>query len=312
MNTKRKCSLIVAAAFAFATTGAGQPPKSFLSVQDILSGWQSNYGALKSMKVSYFEKIVSATPSPADPNIVRTFLKWNYRVEVEQGSKFRMRYSAVEEGFANIKGVGETSFDGIHQRLYYPAEKEASIYAGVAKKHTNLLKRYLLSEPYIERPGVESKDSVFSKAVSRGLTDPNLTISVRPALEEISGQMCHVLEIVKKGEKQNKMDIIWVAHEKGMLPIKRQQFNSKGAITLEMEVEQIAFAEAKDDGLWYPKKAFRVINLPEYIGVVKYEFEVFNFVPNIEVDPNTFQLDFPNGTHVFDTELAVDYIVGVE
>jgi hypothetical protein len=312
MNTKRKCSLIVAATFAFATTGAGQPEKSFLSVQDILSAWQGNYGALKSMKVSYFEKIVSATPSPADPNIVRTFLKWNYVERVEQGSKFRVRYSATEEGFADIEGVGEMSFDGIHQRLYYPAQKEGSIYAGVAKEHTNILKRYLLSEPYLERPRVESKDSIFSKTVSRGLTNPNLTISVRPVLEEISGQMCHVLELVKKGEKQIKADIIWVAHEKGMLPIKRQEFDSKGAITLEMEVEQIAFTKTKDGGLWYPKKAFRVINLPEYIGVVKYEFEVFNFVPNIMVDPNTFQLDFPNGTHVFDTESAVDYIAGVE
>ncbi len=317
MNTKRKCSLIAAAAFTLATSGAGQTAKSFLSVQDILSEWQSNYGSLKSMKVSYCEKVVSAEPSPADPNFVRTSLMWNYLEKIEQEGRFRSRYSTAEEGFAKSDGIREMVFDGAYQKIYIPAEKEGRIYAGLSNRNIgtgNVLKRYLLSEPYIERPFVESEESIFSKAVKRGLTDPNFTIYVRPTLEEVAGEMCHVLELdfIRSDKEKCKTEIIWVAHEKGMFPLRHQQFDPKGAITHEMTVEQTDFAETKEGGLWFPKKASRTINLPEYFGVVKYEFNVFEFVPGIEVDPNTFQLDFPNGTRVFDAELGLNYIVGVK
>ena len=317
MNTKRKCSLIIGVVFAFASTGTGQQPKSFLSVQDILSGWQANYGALKSMKVSYFEKIVSAEPPVSDPNIVKTLVKWIHVERVEEGKKFRARSSAAKEGFADIESVEETSFDGVYQRVYLPARKLGTIYVGVTKEGIgtfNLLKRYLLSEPYIERPSVESEDSVFSKTVRRGLSDPNFTISVRPVLEQVAGQVCHVLEVeyVRRDKNKEKATIIWVAHEKGMLPMKYQEFDSKGAITHEITVEQIDFAKTKDGGLWFPKKAFRVINLPTHIGVLKHEFDLLEFVPYIKVNTNTFRLDFPNGTHVFDTELGLNYIMGVK
>ena len=317
-NTKRKCSLIAAAVFVLASTGAGQEAKSFLSVQDILSGWQNNYGELKSMKVSYSEEIVSAEPSQRDPNITNNLVKWTYLEKVEEGKKFRVKSSAArvkpsvsEQSFADINSIEEMTFDGIHQRRYFPAQKTGQIYAGLTYRDAgtdNRLKHYLLADPYT--PLVEGEDSVFSKTIKKGLTDPNLTISVRPVLEQISGQMCHVVKIFRKDEI-TAADFIWVAHERGMLPMKFQE-SGLGRIVHEITVEQVDFAKTENGGLWFPKKAFEVWNLPESLGVIKYELNVLEFVPNIKVNPNTFQLDFPNGTQVGDTELGLSYTVGVK
>ena len=37
---------------------------------------------------------------------------------------------------------------------------------------------------------------------------------------------------------------------------------------------------------------------------------VTDFVPNVEVDEDTFRFDFPHGTHVTDRVLGVSYIIG--
>jgi len=68
----------VAVLLAFASVVAGQEAKSFLSVQEILSGWQNNYGSLKSMKVSYCQHVVSAEAPQKDPNITKQLVNWNY------------------------------------------------------------------------------------------------------------------------------------------------------------------------------------------------------------------------------------------
>jgi hypothetical protein len=314
INTKRKCSLIIATVFVLASTGAGQETKSFLSVQDILSGWQSNYGELKSMKVSYSEEIVSAEPSQRDPNITHRLAKWHYVERVEEGRKFRARTSITEKGFADINSIEESSFDGVHQRVYRPGLKQGLILVKGDKKGipSNLLKSYLLLEPFsTSLPSKDNEEPEFSRMISNGLTDPNLTISVRPVLEQISGQMCHVLEIVRKDKTEEKAAIIWVAHEKGMLPMKVQEFGG-GTMPRERTVEQVDFAKTENGGLWFPKKASQVLNLPQSLGIIKYEFNVLEFVPDIKTDPNTFQLDFPNGTQVGDTELGLNYTVGVK
>lgn len=316
MKTKIKFSLVITMTFIFAINGAGQETKSFLSVQDILSGWQSNYGTLNSMKVCYSQKIVSAEPSLTDPNITKSLGKYSKVERTEEGRKFISRFTVSEEkGFTDTNSVVETMFDGIHQKTYTPEIKQGQIFAGLAHKSpdsSNRLKHYLLSEPIVQA-GIETEESEFAGRIKDALSDPNLTISVRPDLEEVSGQMCHVLDIeyFKKDKTKGKGSTIWVAHEKGMLPMKFQEF---GIDTMwhEMAVEQIDFAKTENGGLWYPKKAYDLYNEPLSIGVIKYEFNVYEFVPGFKAEPNTFGLDFPNGTQVVDTELGISYTVGVK
>jgi hypothetical protein len=312
MITKAKYSLIMYALFAFVNTGVGQEIKSFLSVQDILSIWQSNYSSMKSMKVSYVDNVVAAEPSKRDPNFANRLIKWVHVERIEEGKKFRMRSSKTKEGFADINKIEESTYDGVNQKRYFPVKKMGQVFGSISDKgEINRMRQILLSDPYIERSGVESDESVFSKTVKKGLYDSNYVISVRPNLEEVSGQMCHVLELVTNDEIKDKAAIIWVAHEKGMLPMKFQ-YLSRGIVSKEILVVEIDFAKSENGGLWFPKKAFEISNNPESIGFIKQEFNVLEFVPNIKTDPNTFKLDFPSGTYVGDAELGINYTVGVK
>jgi hypothetical protein len=309
MKTKRKFSLIITMMFIFTFSSSGQETKSFLSIQDILSTWQS--------KVAYSEKIINAEPSKSDPNITQSLVKFVYVETIEEGRKFISRLTPSEKGFADINSVEEIMFDGIHQKRYIHEINQGQIFAGLIHKSAgtnNRIKRYFLSEPYIDNPGIESGEPVFARTIKDALTDPNLTISVRPELEEISGQMCHVLDIeyFKNDKTKVKASTIWVAHEKGMLPMKLQIFGPEGGIYHERTVDKIDFAGIENRGLWYPKKAYELFNEPQSIGVITYEFNVFEFVPNIKTYPNTFRLDFPNGTQVNNAELGISYTVGVK
>jgi len=156
------------------------------------------------------------------------------------------------------------------------------------------------------------QETEFVDTINRGLTDPNLMISIRPNLEEIAGQMCHVIEVSRRDTPKNEVgEIIWVAHEKGMLVMGDRAFGPKG-IVHEISVEQIEFAKTPGGGLWYPKKGYEYVNASKSVGIMKYEFNVYEFVPGIKTDSNAFRLDFPNGTHIFDNELGIDYAVGVK
>jgi hypothetical protein len=324
MNIKISYSMMIATIFVFVSTGVAQEAKSFFSVQDILSGWQSNYGALKSMKVSYSEEVISAEPPMNDPNMVNRMVKWVYVEKTEEGRKFRAKSAVArvkpltaEKSFDDINSVEEMTFDGMHQGRYSPAGKKGQIFAGSLLRNASTINRfkvYLLSNPYLENSGVESEESVFSHTIKEGLYDPNYTISVRPYLEEVAGQMCHVLvlEHIKKDKTKAKVAIIWVAHEKGMLPVKYQEFGTETRIAYEIAVEEVGFAETENGGLWYPKRAFNFWNIPETLGIIKQELNVLEFVPNIKTDANTFQITFPNGTQVTDTEVGINYTVGVK
>jgi hypothetical protein len=303
----------------FAGAAVGEPQKSFLSVQDILSGWQSNYGSLKSMKVSYSQNNITIEPSQRDPNFNKNMIKRSYVEITEADGKFRSRKSSAENGFDDINSIEETSFDGIHERIFSAARKSGSIYAGLYIRTSgtlNILKRYFLLDPEIDQMGrIKNSEPEFSRKINRALTDPNWFISVRPYQEEMVGQMCHVIDIgyFKKDKTKGRAGVIWVAHEKGMLPMKVQEFDGDtDIISRERAIEQIDFAKTENGGLWYPKKAYELMNLPQSMGVIKIELIVTEFVPNIKVDPNVFNLDFPNGTQVIDTELGINYTVGVK
>jgi peroxiredoxin len=51
--------------------------------------------------------------------------------------------------------------------------------------------------------------------------------------------------------------------------------------------------------MWYPKKAYRMTD-NENLGKIKSELTTHEFVPNIQVDENTFRFDFPKGTRIHD------------
>jgi hypothetical protein len=145
--------------------------------------------------------------------------------------------------------------------------------------------RYLIEDP-------NSKPEL-SRCISSALSESR--VSVKPKLESVAGQLCHALEIYKKGGISQKM---WLAHERGMLLVKHQRYDH-GILVYDFAVEQIDRVRTDHGVVWFPKKASRMTD-KEYLGKVKYEFTTHEFMPNIQVDENAFQFDFPKGTRIED------------
>ena len=291
---------------------ANEPQKAFLDVNTILETWQSNYGNIKSMQVSFTERILEKKPSASDPNILNNMSVLEHEDRVEEGNRFHIRYSTADDGFAKQENIFEAAFDGSTTREYFGKHKNGTIKSGPStRRGPTILKTYMLLDFDITPkmgpfgPRIEKQDpnalprfrEIFRRASIRGYT-----VTVRPELETVAGKLCHVIEIAK-GDML--IDKLWVAHECGMLPLKYEQHNFDNINGI--EVEQVA----ESNGIWYPVKAYRVVD-NEPIGRVKFELIVHSFVPNVKVDDNTFRLDFSNGTRVDDQVLGADYVVGVK
>jgi hypothetical protein len=290
-----------------------EPKKAFLDVNTILETWQSNYGNIKGMQVSYTEQVLEKEPSASEPNILNNLVVLYHEDRVEEeGNRYHIRCSEADDGFAKQDNITEEVFDGSTSRKYEGRRKTGTIKSGPSIwRGPAILKTYMLLDFDIAitmgpfGPRIEKQDpnalprfeEIFRRASIRGYT-----VTVRPELETVAGKLCHVIEIAK-GDML--IDKLWVAHECGMLPLKYEQHNFKNINGI--EIEQVAGS----NGILYPIKAYRSSDT-ECFGKIKYELIVYSFVPNVKVDDNTFRLDFPNGTMVTDKVKGTYYVVGDE
>jgi hypothetical protein len=295
-----------------AIASGSEPQKSFLDANAILQAWQRNYGSIKSMQVSYTERVLDAKPPTTDPNILDNLVMYQHVERVEEGKRYHIRFSKAEDGFINPMNLMEHAFDGSTTREYVAMDELGTIDPGLigrAVETTNALKDYMLLRPIFGEPTQEFPDGIpiFSQILRSGISTSVAT--VRPNLELIAGQLCHVVEIMYKSHNFGYK--IWVAHDKGMLPLKYQRWDNN-KLSVEIEVEQIAKAETGGGDIWYPVKAYRTVNSKSRGTTVKYELTTHTFVPNVKVDDNTFRFDFPNGTSVVDKVKGIEYVVGAK
>jgi hypothetical protein len=320
-KTKRPDLFAVAFITVFALTicaiaGESEPQKAFLDVNTILDTWQRNYGNIKSMQVSYTERVLEAKSPASDPNFLDNHLVMLQHLErVEEGNRYHARLSLSQDGFAKPENVLEYAFDGSKTRSYIGMRRAGTIQSGQTAggmEVKNILKTYMLLD--IDMLCKKNASGIYweqqdpnelprFREIFRWASIQKFTVTVRPELETVAGKLCHVIEVANKDGII--ADKIWVAHECGMLPLKYQHninYRING-----IEVEQVA----ESNGIWYPVKAYRIQDI-ESFGYIKYELTVHSFVPNVEVDGNTFRLDFANGTWVDDQVLGAEYVVGVE
>jgi hypothetical protein len=135
------------------------------------------------------------------------------------------------------------------------------------------------------------------------------TKNIRPYLETVAGEPCHVVEItyIRVQQSEPRKDIFWIAHDKGMCLMKYQRYENN-KMTRETKVEQIAMADMDGTAIWYPVKIRRTEE--GEFGNITDELTVKQFVPNVKVDENTFRFDFPKGTDVYDRISGLSYVVG--
>jgi len=277
---------------------------SYLNAEAILEAWKCNYGSIKNMRVSYSEKVVEAT---LRKDTIKDRLVRNMHVErVEEGHRYHIKCSTSKDGFGNgAVDFTEHAFDGNVTREYWPKNKTGSILRGFTGRDVESMNRsttYMLSDIYpdLQLPNRQPR-------FVRLFENDSFNQVVLPDLEKVAGEMCHVVVLTREGNSAARTYKIWVAHDKGMLPLKFQEYSGE-KLEAEIEVEEIAKAETSAGSIWYPVKARRLYN--RSIGKIQYEFVMNEFLPNIEVDENTFTFEFPNGTRIHDHIVGLMYVAG--
>lgn len=292
---------------------ASEKTKSFLNIESILEGWESNYLWIKTMQVSYTERVLDANPPTTNPNLYNNLLKHEHVERIEEGKHYHIRYSGAENGFTEPENIMEHAFDGKVTTEYWAKKNVGTIDLGLTGRNVetkNILPTYMhldtvrslrFSEEFPQ--GMPRLSCVLKTAISKS------TSIISPNLELISGQTCHLLVIEDKIEEDVFKYEIWFAHEKGLLPMKYKSYKNN-ILSREIEVEEIGSTETETGYSWYPKKAYRSLygkNGQE----IRYGITTHTFVPNVKTDKNTFRIDFPDGTEVVDNILGIYYIKGV-
>ncbi|MCP4609451.1 MAG: hypothetical protein GY845_12125 [Planctomycetes bacterium] len=329
INREKFILVITVLSIVYFGTVAFSNEAAFMDAGSIIEGWKAQYGGIDRMHFRFSEKVIDIVenkegpPKRGDLVMFRTA-----EVIIDKDTKrFHIKKSRKEGGLDDPLNIYVSAFDGKVTKDYWGSSprKRGRIASGLRGYHTSskkALDRYMLHFEI----GIQQQDGMFkwmpfmdylsdiSKKVDKSIADKSIV--VKKYLEMVSGEKCHVLEVLVKGKTSHK---ICFAHDKGMLPMKYQKFNDTGDVYKEVVVTETSKVETDTGVTWYPSKAHLI--QPRHkqddsgtlimYGTITYELELFKFIPNIEVDESTFQFEFPVGTEVRD-EVAggVDYTVG--
>jgi len=297
---------------------------AFLDAESLIEGWKAQYGGIERMHFKLSEKVIDGGESKEGPLKRGDLIKFKMgEMTVDKDTKrFHLKYSRKEGGLDDPLNIYESAFDGKATKDYWgdSPRKRGRISPGLRGNPgitEKTLEKYLLhfNIGYKQQDG-QFKWVAFMDRLSDMSKSADNSIVVKQNLEMVSNEKCHVMEVGEKGKPNFK---IWFAHGKGMLPMKYQSFIDTGDVFKEILVTETSKVETETGVTWYPSKA----NLTQPFfeqddsgtsimnGKIKYELEVFKFIPNVELDESTFQFEFPAGTEVRD-EVAggLDYTVG--
>jgi hypothetical protein len=293
--------------FAFIVSGGtgNGVSKAFLTPDNILDGWESTYGSINSMRVSYVEKVLETYTVNADGSTklddhMKNLSKLHNIERTEAGQLYHLRYSKSKNGFENLGDLHESAFNGQYKKEYVGLTHFGTIQRGLTgdtRETMNHLKIYLISEPTRSKEETEKDEPIFSYLLKQGIKRGE--IKVEPKMESVAGELCHVVNI----GNEIKM---WVNHAKGMMVMKHQYY-SKNKLQVEICIDEVAQTETFSK-LWYPKRAHRIVYLGSH--VTRYELMVKNFEPDIKVSQEMFSFEFPSGTEVLDKVTGLNYIKG--
>lgn len=296
-----------------ASAAEGSP--ALLTPEALIEGWESTYGSIQSMEISTTARLVRTTKpttSENDPHWVEI----NHVEKVILGSHYYTRISNAAGGFADPKTVAAESFDGNNSMEYEPAKRRGVIYRGGSGKFpatVNDVAQCLLMEllpPVGNIPKSRWGKSVFSDDFrdfsKNGQIRPDA--KVRLGLETVHGELCHVLECGDDNAEHLSITRVWLAHEKGMLPMKYEKIMS-GEVCKTIEVTQLGKATTDVGIIWFPAKA-TVQSGMSWTGRAEREIVTHKFVPHAVVSEETFKMTFPPGTRVYDKNLEIVYTTG--
>jgi hypothetical protein len=280
------------------TVGATAAPEAFLKIDELREGWESTYGSIKSMKVAYSDRLTSFKPSPKEPNAPRP-VRVMHIERLERQGLYHLKTSLSEQGFNRPEDLLANAFDGERNTSYVGAYHTGEVKLGMqnsAAPRTNSLKQYLLLD------AIRSRNQDEDIPAFRQYFE-NREVQVLPELESVAGTPCHVMEFT--GPYVNGK--VWLAHEKGFLPLKfefKAGDPTHGYLFEQRVVDEIASVATDLGVFWYPTKAHRSLRLRNGEESTN-ELNVTAFVPNVPVARESCRVDFPPGTRIN------DYIAGI-
>jgi hypothetical protein len=220
-------------------------------------------------------------------------------IEEETCEKYYVRWTHDPNGFTDTAIIAEDAFDGSVTMRYGSVTKTGSITPGRIslpgeQMGMNMLWSYMLL--YRPRPHEHPDEPLIRFCFS----DKS---RVRPQLEQVSGERCHVVDSISPG-KSTPYVTGWFAVDKGGLPIKFER-HSRPGYTRSIIVTKVGSVETDTDKIWYPEQASQeIIDQDEYR---LYRFHVQSLRVNIETSPDTFKVSFPPGTNVIDEISGIYY-----
>jgi hypothetical protein len=297
------CMIAVGVAWLFCGIASGGE-QAFLSPREILDLWESTYGSLKSIRTVYSVRMVEKD-IPADrADAYAKYVRYTRVERTESGVCYHHRYTTSEKGFAAGAPIFEHAFNGSVSRDYWSTRWQGRIFSGLVGRPVetdNDPAMYMLLDP----AGSSDRTPRFKRILAdeKGRAD----ITVRPNLETVAGEMCHVVEVAERGT--GRRTEIWVAHTKGAIPLRYRSYRSDKMVA-EIEVAELGAYKSASGEVWFPAKAFRTVN-SEARGInITYALLTETFETDIETSAETFEFAFPPGTAVNDHTISLEYVTG--
>lgn len=300
---KNKCSLIVLLVFLFlcnTSKGTTESQEAFLDVNSILEGWEAHYGSILSMQVKYTERKFDLNGPEGG-----RFLQQEQTEKKQDGKRYYMACSWSDQGFADEHSISEASFDGSVSKDYVPSVKLGKVSSGLSgamQEMHNRLESYMFMTRYYTDKKDPDGTPTFTHIIKLAMKDGS--VKVRPALETVGGEPCHVVEATRSGQVRT----FWLAHNKDFLPMKYENVKL-GNIVYKMEVLKVAKTVTDNGEFCYPAEAKWVSNHPER-GKFKYLLKAQEFIPHVNFSSDTLNVNFPNGTTIHDMALRMVYVKG--
>ncbi len=311
MDNKKLCKLVIFILLMnlSVTIYAGsEPPASYLNASELLELYSSMYTSINNMSVSYTDVLEKVIPDPNAPDKMNHLIRYQKVERIEEGDKYYTRYSYPKDpnGFEqHDKIADENAFNGLVSMAYCPREKSGSIVPGRTRtmyENMNDLLNYMMIN------NVKFSENVIKPRI-RLSVDPNG--KVRPHLEQISGQWCHVVDSIYPrlpGEPKSGGTTIWFAADKGGLPMKFEERDGHGKCKNSIVVEKVATVDDQVSSIWYPQEA--VMTTSMVWGTQEKRFVCHELRVNIETNDDTWKISFPTGTCVVDRVSSLSYVAG--
>jgi hypothetical protein len=302
-NTLRFLHIIfgVVLIVAGSSFGIDSAPKAYLSPAELLDLYEAMCSGVYNVHVSYtnnLEKTEGNSPT------LQSLSRFDSTERIEEGAKYHVRHTSAPEGFDRFdrpERVGQCAFDGSATWEYSSYPKSGSIRpgrTGRGEEIMNLLWVYMLLfkiDPYNDEPTTRIRNFFGANSC------------VRPQLEHVSGEWCHVVDRPCAEISRSRLTV-WMAADKGGLPIKFER--CKGETCVErILISKVGFIDTDTGKFWYPQEGTK--ERRDRDGYTLYRFRVKSLRANIETGPDTFRVSFPPDTDIIDRVAGIYYTTGI-